>query len=160
MNKTQLVDAVAERIDGDRKYAAAAVEAVTDLITRGVQKGEKVSITGFGVFEKRVRAARTARNPATGEPVKLKRTSVPAFRAGQNFKEVVSGAKKLPKVTVPRTPAASASTRSAPAKSTRSAAAKTSAAGFRGTSTKAAAKSSTSATTKASSRAGKRAAKK
>lgn len=97
MNKAQLVEALATRFDGDKKTAAAAVEAVVDTVVRTVSKGEKVSITGFGVFEKRVRAARTARNPATGATVKLKRTSVPAFRAGQNFKDVVSGTKKLAK---------------------------------------------------------------
>ncbi|MGI8868839.1 MAG: HU family DNA-binding protein [Mycobacteriales bacterium] len=96
MNKAQLVESLALQLGGDKKTAAHAVEAVTDTIVRSVSKGEKVSITGFGVFEKRVRAARTARNPATGAPVKLKRTSVPAFRAGQNFKGVVSGAKKAP----------------------------------------------------------------
>lgn len=97
MNKAQLIEALAPRFDGDKKTAAAAVEAVVDTVVRTVSKGEKVSITGFGVFEKRVRAARTARNPATGATVRLKRTSVPAFRAGQNFKDVVSGAKKLAK---------------------------------------------------------------
>jgi DNA-binding protein HU-beta len=97
VNKAQLIEALAPRFDGDKKTAAAAVEAVVDTVVRTVSKGEKVSITGFGVFEKRVRAARTARNPATGATVRLKRTSVPAFRAGQNFKDVVSGAKKLAK---------------------------------------------------------------
>ena len=99
MNKAELVEALAARFDGDKKTAAAAVEGLVDTVVRTVSKGEKVSITGFGVFEKRVRAARTARNPATGATVKLKKTSVPAFRAGQGFKDVVSGAKKLPKAS-------------------------------------------------------------
>lgn len=99
MNKAQLVEALASRLDGDKKSAAASVDALVDTVIRTVQKGEKVSITGFGVFEKRARAARTARNPATGEAVRLKRTSVPAFRAGQGFKDVVSGAKKVAKAT-------------------------------------------------------------
>ena len=98
MNKAQLVEALAERLDGDKKTAAAAVEATVDIILRAVSKGEKVAVTGFGVFEKRDRAARLARNPATGEKVRVKKTSVPAFRAGQGFKDVVSGARKLPKV--------------------------------------------------------------
>lgn len=97
MNKAQLVEALAARLDGDKKSAAASVDAFVDTVIRTVQKGEKVSITGFGVFEKRARAARTARNPATGEAVRLKRTSVPAFRAGQGFKDVVSGTKKVAK---------------------------------------------------------------
>ena len=98
MNKAQLIEALTERL-GDKKAAGAAVDGLVDVIVRTVNKGEKVNITGFGVFEKRARAARTARNPRTGETVKVKKTNVPAFRAGTMFKEVVSGAKKLPKVT-------------------------------------------------------------
>jgi DNA-binding protein HU-beta len=98
VNKAQLVEALSERLGGDRKTAAAAVEGTVDIILRAVSKGEKVAVTGFGVFEKRDRAARLARNPATGERVRVKKTSVPAFRAGQGFKDVVSGARKLPKV--------------------------------------------------------------
>jgi len=99
VNKAQLVEALAERLDQDKKRAQQSVEAFLDTVYRTVQKGEKVAITGFGVFEKRERAARMARNPATGEKVRVKKTSVPAFRAGQEFKDVVSGAKKLPKAT-------------------------------------------------------------
>lgn len=96
MNKAQLIEALAERL-GDKKTASQAVEGVVDLIVRNVNKGEKVNITGFGVFEKRARAARTARNPRTGEAVKVKKTNVPAFRAGTQFKEVVGGTRKLPR---------------------------------------------------------------
>lgn len=92
VNKAELIDALAERI-GDRKTAGAAVDGLVDIVVRTVDKGDKVTITGFGVFEKRARAARMARNPRTGEAVKVKKTSVPAFRPGTNFKEVVSGAK-------------------------------------------------------------------
>jgi DNA-binding protein HU-beta len=98
VNKAQLVEALAERLGGDKKTAAVAVESTVDIILRAVSKGEKVAVTGFGVFEKRERAARMARNPATGEKVRVKKTSVPAFRPGQGFKDVVSGARKLPKV--------------------------------------------------------------
>lgn len=107
VNKAQLIEALTERL-GDKKTAGAAVDGLVDVIVRTVNKGEKVNITGFGVFEKRARAARTARNPRTGETVKVKKTNVPAFRPGTGFKEVVSGAKKLPKVST----AKSASTRS------------------------------------------------
>ncbi|PZS26242.1 MAG: DNA-binding protein [Pseudonocardiales bacterium] len=98
MNKAELIKAVEERLEGDRKTAQQAVNHVVDTIIRAVAKGEKVAITGFGVFEKRRRGARTARNPKTGAAVKVKATSVPAFRAGAGFKEVVSGAKKLEKL--------------------------------------------------------------
>jgi DNA-binding protein HU-beta len=98
VNKAQLIEALSERL-GDRKTASTAVDGLVDVIVRTVNGGEKVNITGFGVFEKRARAARTARNPRTGETVKVKKTNVPAFRAGTNFKEVISGAKKLPRVS-------------------------------------------------------------
>ena len=97
-NKAQLIEALSERLGDDKKVAAQAVDGLVDIIIRTVNKGEKVNITGFGVFEKRARAARTARNPRTGEAVKVKKTNVPAFRAGTTFKDVIGGAKKLPKV--------------------------------------------------------------
>ena len=71
-----------------------------DTITREVAKGEKVAITGFGSFEKRVRDARWVRNPRTGERIKAKKTAVPKFNAGADLKAVVSGAKKLPKLAL------------------------------------------------------------
>jgi DNA-binding protein HU-beta len=122
VNKAQLVEALSQRLDNDRKRAQASVEAFLDTVYRTVQKGEKVAITGFGVFEKRERAARMARNPATGEKVRVKKTSVPAFRPGQEFKDVVSGAKKLPKATPSKT---TKSAKATPAKAAKSAAAAT-----------------------------------
>src|SRR5215207_2707386 len=113
VNKAELIETLSKRL-GDRKTATAALESVVDEIQRAVQKGERVAITGFGVFEKRVRNARTARNPRTGEAVKVKKTSVPAFRPGQGFKDVVTGAKKIAKVT-PTTAPARATTRGAKA---------------------------------------------
>src|SRR5829696_5056677 len=97
MNKAELIEALSGRL-GDRKSATAALDAVLTEIQNTVVKGDKVSITGFGIFEKRDRAARVARNPRTGESVKVKKTSVPAFRPGATFKEVVA-AGKLPKAT-------------------------------------------------------------
>ena len=91
MNRQQLVDAVGERLDGDRRTAAAAVEAVRETVSGALAEGEKVSIFGFGVFEKVDRAARTARNPATGAAVQVPATSVPRFRPGQALKDAVSG---------------------------------------------------------------------
>lgn len=95
MNKAQLIDALAERL-GDKKVAAAAVAGLVDVVVRAVNAGDKVTITGFGVFEKRARAARTARNPRTGEAVIIQQTDVPAFRPGTLFREVVSGTRGLP----------------------------------------------------------------
>jgi DNA-binding protein HU-beta len=109
VNKAELVDALAVRL-GDKKSAASALDAVLAEIQSAVTKGDKVAITGFGVFEKRVRAARTARNPRTGESVKVKKTSVPAFRAGASFKDQVASGK------VPKATAAAKKTAAAPAK--------------------------------------------
>jgi DNA-binding protein HU-beta len=100
VNKSQLVDALSARFEGNRKQAAHALESVLDTITREVAKGEKVAITGFGSFEKRVRDARWVRNPRTGERIKAKKTAIPKFSAGADLKAVVSGAKKLPKLTL------------------------------------------------------------
>jgi DNA-binding protein HU-beta len=100
VNKSQLIDTLATRFEGNRKQAAHALESVVDTITREVAKGEKVAITGFGSFEKRVRDARWVRNPRTGERIKAKKTAIPKFSAGADLKAVVSGAKKLPKLTL------------------------------------------------------------
>jgi len=96
MNKAELIDELTKKMGSDRRQATAAVENVVDTIVRAVHKGDSVTITGFGVFEQRRRAARVARNPRTGETVRVKPTSVPAFRPGAQFKAVVSGAQRLP----------------------------------------------------------------
>jgi DNA-binding protein HU-beta len=96
MNKAELIDVLTDKLGSDRRHATAAVENVVDTIVRAVHKGDSVTITGFGVFEQRRRAARVARNPRTGETVKVKPTSVPAFRPGAQFKAVVSGSQRLP----------------------------------------------------------------
>jgi DNA-binding protein HU-beta len=96
VNKAQLVEAIADKVGG-RQQAADAVDAVLDAIVRAVVSGDRVSVTGFGSFEKVDRPARYARNPQTGERVRVKKTSVPRFRAGQGFKDLVAGSKKLPR---------------------------------------------------------------
>src|ERR1700727_3951674 len=93
MNKRDLIDAISDRM-GDKKTATEAVNAVLDTIQHTVAKGDKVAITGFGVFEKAVRPARTARNPATGATIKVAKSSVTKFRPGADFKAVVNGEKK------------------------------------------------------------------
>jgi DNA-binding protein HU-beta len=91
MNKTQLVDALAERL-GDRRTAATAVDGLLQTIVDTVRAGDSVSLTGFGVFESRARAARTARNPQTGDVVDVPATTVPAFRPGASFRSAVGAA--------------------------------------------------------------------
>jgi DNA-binding protein HU-beta len=93
VNKSELVGRVSESIDGGRSAANRAVEAVIETIQEAVSRGEKVAISGFGVFERVERAARVGRNPATGAPVQVKASAVPKFRPGAEFKGIVSGAR-------------------------------------------------------------------
>ncbi len=116
VNKSQLIDALAARYEGNRKAAQQALETVLDTITREVARGEKVAITGFGSFEKRVREARWVRNPQTGARIKAKKTAVPKFTAGADLKNIVSGAKKLPKLAANATKSAAPAKKAAPAK--------------------------------------------
>lgn len=135
MNKAQLVEALSSRFEGNKKAAQHSLESVLDTIMRAVASGERVSITGFGVFEKVNRPARMVRNPRTGERKRTKKTSVPKFRAGAELKAVTSGAKKLPKL--PKATAA------APAKKTATKAAATKATATKATAKKATAKKTT-----------------
>jgi DNA-binding protein HU-beta len=90
MNKSQLVDALSDRL-GDRGTAATAVDALLQIVVDTVRAGDSVSLAGFGVFESRARAARTGRNPRTGETVAVAATTVPAFRPGAGFRNAVAG---------------------------------------------------------------------
>jgi DNA-binding protein HU-beta len=92
MNKRELIDAISERL-GDKKSATEAVNAVLEAIQSAVASGDKVAITGFGVFEKTDRPARTGRNPATNEIIQVPASSVPKFRPGADFKALVNGDK-------------------------------------------------------------------
>lgn len=96
MNKAELIRALAEHYDGNQAEAAKALKAVVQTITRKTAAGEKVAITGFGVFEKVSRGERMVRNPRTGERKLAEPTAIPRFRAGTNLKAYVSGAKRLP----------------------------------------------------------------
>ncbi|WP_431948113.1 HU family DNA-binding protein [Actinacidiphila sp. bgisy167] len=150
MNKAQLVEAIADKLGG-RQQAADAVDAVLDAIVRATVSGDRVSVTGFGSFEKVERPARYARNPQTGERVRVKKTSVPRFRAGQGFKDLVSGSKKLPKageVSVKKAPKGSLSGGVTAKATTKKAAAKKTTA-KKATAGKAAAKKTTAAKTTA-----------
>lgn len=115
MNKAELIEALAVRL-GDRKTATAALDAVLAEVQAAVTKGERVAITGFGVFEKRVRGPRTARNPRTGETVKVKKTSVPTFRPGAGFKEMVASGRVPKTAAAKKTAAKATATKAATAK--------------------------------------------
>ncbi len=90
MNKTELVAAVAEKAALSKKDAEKAVSAVVDTITAALADGDKVQLVGFGTFEVRERAARTGKNPRTGAAIKIAASKVPAFKAGQAFKNTVN----------------------------------------------------------------------
>jgi DNA-binding protein HU-beta len=149
VNKAELIEALTARL-GDKKAATAALDAVLAEVQAAVTKGDKVAITGFGVFEKRVRGARTARNPRTGEAVKVKKTSVPAFRAGASFREMVASG-KVPKATPAAKKAAAAKTAAAKATTSRATATKSTATKATTAKSTAAAKKAPAKTTRAAS---------
>jgi DNA-binding protein HU-beta len=113
VNKAELVEALAEHYDGSRADASRALNAVVQTITRSTVAGEKVAITGFGVFERVERPARIVRNPRTGERKEAPATAVPRFRAGTELKAYVAGQRALPEA------AATAPAGSAPRTTTR-----------------------------------------
>lgn len=90
MNKGELIDAIAEKADVTKKDADAVLSAALDVILNAVATGDKVTLVGFGTFERRERQAREGRNPATGKPIQIPATKVPAFSAGKLFKEKVA----------------------------------------------------------------------
>ncbi|MEH7217969.1 HU family DNA-binding protein [Bacillus toyonensis] len=89
MNKTELIKNVAQTADISQKEATAVVQTVVESITNALAAGEKVQLIGFGTFEVRERAARTGRNPQTGEEMQIAASKVPAFKAGKELKEAV-----------------------------------------------------------------------
>ena len=89
MNKAELIAAAAEKAELSKKDTEAAVNAVIDVITGALKKGDKVQLVGFGSFETRKRAARVGRNPKTKETIKIPASSVPTFKAGKALKDSV-----------------------------------------------------------------------
>jgi DNA-binding protein HU-beta len=90
MNKGELVDKVAEKASVTKKEADAVLTAAIDAIMETVAEGKKVTLVGFGSFERRDRKEREGRNPKTGETMVIPATKVPAFSAGKQFKEKVA----------------------------------------------------------------------
>lgn len=89
MNKTELIQGVAEKSGLTKKDSEKAVNAILESIMDAVSAGDKVQLIGFGTFESRERAAREGRNPSTGETINIPATKVPAFKAGKAFKDMV-----------------------------------------------------------------------
>ena len=89
MNKTQLVDAIAAKADLNKVQAKAALEEVLSGITQSLKEGDPVQLVGFGTFKVNHRAARTGRNPQTGNEIQIAAANVPAFVAGKALKDAI-----------------------------------------------------------------------
>ncbi len=90
MNKSQLIEEVANAADLSKADAGRAIDSLVDVIADALKQGDQVSMTGFGTFSIRERAARTGRNPQTGEQIEIKASKVPAFKAGKALKDSVN----------------------------------------------------------------------
>jgi DNA-binding protein HU-beta len=90
MNKSDLIDRIADSAGLSKADAGRALDATVDSITSALKKGQSVSLVGFGTFTVRDRAARTGRNPRTGETIKIKASKNPAFKAGKALKDAVN----------------------------------------------------------------------
>lgn len=90
MNKTELIAAVAEKTGATKKCAEAAVTAAFEAITASLAKGEKVQVSGFGIFEVKTREARVGRNPRTKETIQIPATKLPVFKASKTLKDTVA----------------------------------------------------------------------
>lgn len=90
MNKSELVDTVAESTDLSKADATRAVDAFVDAVTRALKQGDQVSLVGFGTFSVKSRAARTGRNPQTGQTIQIAASKVPGFKAGKALKDAVN----------------------------------------------------------------------
>src|SRR6266540_5661375 len=102
LNRKELVDAIQKHTEVARADIDKVLGSLIQHTQVAVKKGERVSLVGFGTFERRDRKARVARNPRSGETVKVRATKVPVFRAGQSFRDVVAGKAPAPKLTAPK----------------------------------------------------------
>lgn len=89
MNKSELIDAIAESAEISKAAAGRALDGMVKAVSKALKKGDTVSLIGFGTFTVRKRAARTGRNPQTGAALKIKASKVPAFKAGKALKDAV-----------------------------------------------------------------------
>ena len=90
MNKSELIDLIADSADISKAKAGLALDAFTDGVTKALKKGDSVSLVGFGTYSVKARAARQGRNPQTGATIQIKASNVPGFKAGKALKEVVN----------------------------------------------------------------------
>ena len=120
MNRKELVDSIQKHTAVARADVDRVLGSLIQHTQVAVKKGERVALVGFGTFERQDRKARTARNPRSGAPVKVKATKVPRFRAGQGFKDVVAGKSPAPKLTAAKAPAKATSSARVSSKTTAS----------------------------------------
>jgi DNA-binding protein HU-beta len=113
LNRKELVDAIQKHTQVARTDVDKVLGSLIQHTQVAVKKGERVALVGFGTFERQDRKARTARNPRSGDPVKVKATKVPRFRAGQGFKDVVAGKATAPKLTPVKSTAKATTARAA-----------------------------------------------
>ena len=118
MNRKELVDAIQKHTLVARTDVDKVLGSLIQHTQVAVKKGDRVSLVGFGTFERQDRKARTARNPRSGEPVKVKATKVPRFRAGQGFKDVVAGKATAPKLTPVKSTAKASTAKASTARAT------------------------------------------
>jgi DNA-binding protein HU-beta len=116
LNRKELVDAIQKHTAVSRTDVDRVLGSLIQHTQVAVKKGDRVSLVGFGTFERQDRKARTARNPRSGAPVKVKATKVPRFRAGQGFKDVVSGRATAPKLTPVKSTAKASTAKASTAK--------------------------------------------
>ncbi|RLK46412.1 DNA-binding protein HU-beta [Alkalispirillum mobile] len=90
MNKSELIEAVAQSADISKAAASKAVDSMVDCVTNALKEGDQVTLVGFGTFQVRERAARTGRNPRTGETIEIAASKVPSFKAGKALKDAVN----------------------------------------------------------------------
>ena len=145
MNRKELVDSIQKHTQVARADVDKVLGSLIQHTQVAVKKGERVALVGFGTFERQDRKARTARNPRSGAPVKVKATKVPRFRAGQGFKDVVAGKATAPKLTPAKSTAKASTAKASGAKASVS----------RASTTKAASRNSAKTAVKAASSKGK-----
>jgi DNA-binding protein HU-beta len=150
LNRKELVDSIQKHTSVARADVDKVLGSLIQHTQVAVKKGERVALVGFGTFERQDRKARTARNPRSGAPVKVKATKVPRFRAGQGFKDVVAG-----KATAPKLTPAKSTAKASGAKASVSRASTAKASTARASTTKAASRNSAKTAVKAASSKGK-----
>jgi DNA-binding protein HU-beta len=126
LNRKELVDSIQKHTAVARSDVDKVLGSLIQHTEAAVKKGDRIALVGFGTFERQDRKARTARNPRSGEPVKVKATKVPRFRAGQGFKDVVAGRAPAPKLTAAKVTTVRVSTRGGATRATASGAGRSS----------------------------------